>query len=78
MSELITILLWTFTALMLAQTAVYVAATRWHQKRAHVVTHGEGGTLLERLDDGLAKEAAMYANPPWYIRYTNWIGKRSR
>jgi hypothetical protein len=57
---------------------VFGMVARWHAKRSYVVTHGEGVTLLERLNDGLAKEAAMRANPPWYVRYVDWLNRRGR
>lgn len=63
--------------ILFTQSLISLAAARWHTRRSYVVTHGEGSTMLERLDDGLAREAEMRANPPWYVRWTNWIERKT-
>lgn len=75
---LATIVLLLAAAVIGAHTGTFAFEARWHAKRARVVTNGHGATRLKRLYDGLAREAHMRANPPWYVRYNRWLTREGK
>lgn len=74
--ELATYIVTVLAVIVAAHAVLYGMCAAWHNKRSYVVRHGEGATRLDQLDDGLAKAAAMRADPPWYIRYADWLERK--
>ena len=76
--NVLTILFLTLAVIATVHTVVFSLGARWHVKRTYVLRHGHGATLIEQLDNGLAENARMLANPPWYVRYSRWLTREGK
>lgn len=65
-----TIVLWALTAILVAHTVVFRAATRWARKGWRVDIYDWQHSSANRLGVVLPT-----VTRPWYVRYADWLGR---